>query len=156
MFDTACNRIRIFAGGALLTVALMRPNLPVLAGAALLMLVAFRIEHSLSDPSARGRWMAFRRLTAAAAVGVTLVAAGLSIGSGPWPSQIAGPSEARHAMLMLAAYALAILGAPLAACRLPALARPRKKPRTYLSLPRPRTLREMARAQQINGRKIAV
>jgi len=151
-----CNRTRIFAGGVLLTIALMRPNLPVLAGAALLMLVAFGIEHGLSDPSARNRRMAFKRLVTASVVGVALIAAGLSIGSGGWPSQIGSPSEARHVMLMLAAYGLAILGAPLAARQLPALARPRKKRRAYLSLPRPRTLREMARVQQISEEKIAV
>lgn len=152
----ACKRFRIFAGGVLLTIALMRPNLPVLAGAALLMLVAFGIEHGLSDPSAKSRWMAFKRLVSATAVGMALVAAGLSIGSGGWPSRIGSPSEARHAMLMLAAYGLAILGAPLAAWRLPALRQPRRKRRVFLGLPRSRTLREMARVQQIRGRKIAV
>lgn len=151
-----CKRMSIFAGGVLLILALMKPNLPVIAGTALLMLVTVGAERDLSDPSARYRRAAFKRLATAAVVGIALIAAGVGIGSAGWPAQIGSPAEARHGMLMLAAYTFAVLAAPFAAWQMLAFRQPRRRRRLLVSPARPRTLREIAHQERFRSRRIAV
>jgi len=150
------KRIRIFAGGGLLTLALMRPNLPVIAGTALLMLVGLSVERDLSDPSPANRRAAFKRLLVASALGIALAAAGLAVGGAGWPARIGSPSEARHAMLVLAAYASAVLAAPFAAWQMLAFRQPRRRQRMFVSPARPQTLREIAHSERFRGTRVAV
>lgn len=107
------SRVAVGIICTLLLLSVLKPVVPVWAGAILIAFVTLRAGRDLRSPYARERWSTFKRIAVMAAFGTILVAMGLSLDSSSLPSQVDSPAAARHIMSVLALYSSAMLGVPM-------------------------------------------
>ena len=149
------NRINLFLSGVFLTLILMRPNVPVLAGVALLTLVITGAQSDLSSSSPRKRLAAFKRLVLLSVFGGALVLAGVGIQSAPWQMSVSTSAQARHAIAALIIYSVALIGAPALAWTHLSLRAPAAK-RIITKRASATTLKQIACVENIHRAQIAV
>lgn len=149
------NRINLFLSGVFLSLILMRPNVPVLAGVGLLTLVITGARRDLCSSSPRKRWAAFKRLVLLSITGGMLVLVGVGIESAPWQMSVSTAAQARHAMAALVIYNAALIGAPALAWAHLSLREPGAK-RKIAKKATATTLENIGCAERIHRVQIAV
>lgn len=97
--------------GLLFLLAVLKPVVPVFAGALLVGFVTLRAERDLNSPFARERWTAFKRLAVMVVFGFTFLGLGLCSDMS-LPAQIAAATDAKHAIAVLGIYFSALIGVP--------------------------------------------
>lgn len=102
----------IFLSGALITLLLMKPTIPVLAGSALLLLAANAYRSDLCQLSPRKRWAAFKKIAAMAAFGGALAVSGAAFGPVSTKVNPSNVSEIRHIMAYVALCGVSLIGTP--------------------------------------------